>query len=416
MTPALSGLPVYRQKHLLSGNTDLFGNTDWQYYSGGYLSNRKIKAVYEAGHEIGYFSTSITSVAAVDIDDHLKTGTLPEKYRQVWTALHKPSIVYSSPRGLHCYWHLQETLPAAVVEMLLQRRVAKYADIRPTMKSGLRLPVQERLLDVETLQPCSPYEIRVLSPAALFDADYLPDQLRETLHTGNWITCTAHLAKLEARFLPAMGNTNTPLVQLAYAYRKAGLTPDQAADRFTLLLESVAYTGELTNRRRLLQRINSLYSKSANLLTLASTERQLTFDDSLILQAVIEKAPFQAKQGKRRGSLQRICEKILDWRGYVQAVYDSPRDCAVWNYLYPYFRHNMRRGYVPLPRSVLLQANDRYNEYLPALLETGLLMPAPFGHSDKLGVCKHYAVAGSVQELSIYSNANSKLSRNADTY
>lgn len=409
------GPPIYRQRYL--SNT----GDGWRLQKNR-LRVEQIQEALQGQAEYGYYGSSISDCVALDLDDHKTkawTGETPSVrletlYNNVRGALSTPSMVFRSPRGLHAYYKLESMYPASVLTELTFRRTHKYgAEVRPTMQQGLRFPRLVDRLDPHTLSPIPEkglQEVPVKYAGELFGLDHTVLEIREQLKhqsgQAKYVAIQAHrVAKAERRIVQAglTGVSNEALCTLAPIYAHAGFTLDGAVYRFLLLTQEAGYTGELTNEHRLKNRMESLYYGYTENGYAEEHRKHVTVEpglfDSAIIEHLMQGSPFARQREK---PLRRFLVGLFDWINYQDAILEDPASMALWNYLYPYHRHNVRRGYFPFPSSMLKGLNGQYETIIRYLLDTGFLGPAPFKYQvggrnrDKTGlqagVCKHYTV------------------------
>ena len=377
------------------------------------------RALQGKGTQKGYYAATVSSVAAIDIDDHKDGGwqgdkitqALKNKYLLVLQAAPvKPSFVFRTPHGIHCYWILDASYPTLLINQATKKLFGGIAEIRPTLDCGLRIPALNNRLTVDTLQALSKDADFITYPAPLlFDDGLTPATVKASAAGGGKIGNTANVAKVENSFIQSMiGNSNDALNNLIPVYRSAGLDADGATQRFSFLLKESGYRGELQNKQRLKSRIISFYKRqNADILaaTKKPTPHQLSFDDYKIIEAIKKNHPFTYQRTK---PVEQFVLSVLDWCNWQDAVYSCYATRAVWGYVYPFWRHNMRGGWYPLPSSVLLGFNKRYNELLEYLIQINFLIPSPhFKYQTagtwegeyRAGTCKHYGVCRDVRLL-----------------
>ena len=186
------------------------------------------------------------------------------------------------------------------------------------------------------------------------------------------------------------GYTNEKFLQLCLTYRMAGLDVDQAFYRFALcLLRSPGYTGDLRNAKRLQKRIQSEYRNNQRQFVPTPKSYQVDLFDEMTCRAVVEASPF-AKQ--RRKPIERFVSKVLLWCNWHDEIIKNPRQTALFDFLYPYYRKNRREGLYPLPKSFLRKANDRWFELMPWLQGIGFLEPSGYPYVPNQGICTYYRV------------------------
>jgi len=404
-----SVLPIFRSKYLELEleQLQLFPTDNWRERP-YYLTDKRIEKAITDKKPAGYFNTTISNVIGLDIDDHISAGwidnrtptdTLKNKYYEVKNKFETPSVAIRTPHGIHAFYWLTDKIPIQILKNLTEQKIGKLAEFRPTDSTGLRLPVLKNMLNPENLQPINKSEIRYIYPHYLFDDRFTPNYQRELIkYNPNRLKYqTVKMIELESRFMPCQGATNDSLCILGCIYKRARLTIEEAVRRFTVLLKSVNYTGELTNQHRLTKRMESVYKGAKDYSgQYKRHEIEPSLFDEPIVNSLVDNCPFVKS---RHEPLRRFVAGILDWINYQDSIYQNKTELAFWNYLYPYYRHNMKNGFYPLPRSILRKLNQRHIYFMPYLVESGFLLPASFKafsskykHFGEIGSCQHYKI------------------------
>jgi hypothetical protein len=361
----------------------------------------------------GYFLTACPICFVIDIDDHTKKG---EGYLlSVYDRMKKrffdfpPSVLYRSPNGLHAYYFLAYPMPFEILHERLKEILKDLpVEIKPTTRIGLRIPQVRNFINPETFLPV--YEdfetlfdtaVRYYPPELL--TDIAPAEIRETLkERKSKILKTRSLQKIanfENKFsYIENGTTNDALCQLVPIYRSSGLTADETAQRFYALL-APAYSGELKNYRRLLQRVKSFY-RSIPAEPIIKNTAQLDFFSEMLSNKISDRYTEEVKNGNQARALKQKKEKIKtavlrieNWKMYLDGIYINREKREYWNYLYPFFSKNMKEGFYPIPRNLWRQLHGNYNEWLlPFLIDVGYLERSPYGYSAGYGTCYHYKI------------------------
>jgi len=405
----ISALSIYRSKYLELEleQLQLFPNDNWCERN-NYLTDKRIGKAITNEKPAGYFSTTITNVIGIDMDDHHSGGwidnrtpteQLKNNYYKLLDCFDTPSVAVRSPRGIHAYYWLTDKLPARIIIDLTKQKIGDIAEVRPTTDKGLRLPVMKNMVHPENLTPVNNSEIKYIQPHFLFDDRFTPNYQREAIkYNPNRLKYqTVKMIEIEGRFMPYQGSTNESLCILGCIYKRARLTIEEASRRFTVLLQATGYQGELTNQHRLKQRLESVYKNSKDYSgDYKRHEIESSLFDEPITNILVDNCPFVRQ---RKEPLRRFVAGILDWINYQDSIYQNKTELAFWNYLYPYYRHNMKNGFYPLPRSILRNSYDRYNYFMPYLINSGFLIPAPFKafsskykHFGEIGSCQHYKI------------------------
>jgi len=233
-------------------------------------------------------------------------------------------------------------------------------------------------------------------PAELFNDDVLPASVRTTLRerrgTYRRLKSVVALSQIEAELYPVTaGTTNDALLRLIPAYRGAGFAEHEAAARFAGMLAR-DYDGELTNPRRLLSRIHSLYVHAGEAIARPARARQTDLFTEPAAEAVAALYPDKARAVQRRATIQRLVTGILDWKSYLETALEDPLTRSTWAWLYPYSVRNWKAGYTPLPKTVLNRIDSHYHRTLSFLQENGFLEASPFPYVPGAGICNYYRV------------------------
>ena len=399
------------------------------------LTDERIEAAILGRLAVAYMAAASPRAIGIDIDDHTGRGNtyrleMYERTRARFSGL-MPSIVASSPRGLHVWYILEAPIPWTILEPYATAAVKGLAvELRPTPSLGLRIPAEAELLDPATLLPLhrgfkavfEDAEIeRSYHPAEIFGTGILPASVRSTLRErkaryGAFLGRSAiRKAEEENPFLP--GCTNASLNALVPLYRSAGLTAEDTARRVYALLPPV-YIGELRNWGRLLSRVKSYYrhapdpkpvNRQASLFSdpiaesvaslwkgrVQNTDSENTasgLDDAHIRTTLRGRAlgneSFRLEQG--RASVRRLVNGILEWNEFITDIRGDPLEHARCRYLYPYFSKNTREGFTPLPQSVLRRIDANYHRFFPFLIASGFLEKAPYQYVPGAGICNYY--------------------------
>ena len=315
---------------------------------------------------------------------------MPFQYR---TAL---SIFLLSSRGLHVYYVLNDRLPSNLIESLTKEKLKGIpCEVRPTPDLALRIPEASRILDPKTLLPHPKRRTVKYHPAILFDDRYLPGIVRETLQDRKkklqGLLYSPKIERIESDYTPIIpGFSNEALNHLIPVYKKAGLSPEDAIYRFTVLLQqSPIYDGELTKPLRLEQRIRSYYRKDYNNYVPQPQVLQLNLLHKFLVDDLVKQSPFAKQRDK---VIESFLYSLLNWCAWHDEIIKDHKKTAYFDYLYPWYRKNRKAGYYPLPKTFLQRSNQRYFEIMTWLQEVGFIINAPFKYLPKGGICKYYRV------------------------
>jgi len=396
-------IQAYRKKYLEidTGQGDLFDSTNW-YTKESYLTDSRIDKATRGDKPAGYFSSVFTNNLSFDLDDHYSGGwidnetptdVLRNKYRELSRKMDVPSVAIRSPHGIHSAFLLTQKLPSIVLVDCAKKRIGDIAEVRPTTNQGLRLPNLKNLIHPVTLKPIKDIELKYYNPIILFDDTFTRNYYKDNykFNTSRLRLQTNRLLELEQKFQPTKGNTNNSICMLGLAYKRAGLTIDEAVCRFTILLNTTGYTGELKSISRLKDRLSSVYKNFKESLYEHRRDIELNLFDNELIENILNDCPYTPQ---RKIPLHKFLTGLLDWVNYLDGIYRDNNFRAYWNYIYPKFNENMNEGYYPLPSNLLLKSvnNKYYKNFLDYLQKVEFIKISLFKYSTSLGVCNHYKI------------------------
>lgn len=136
-------------------------------------------------------------------------------------------------------------------------------------------------------------------------------------------------------------------------YRSLGLSAPEAAAEFAALL-APRYEGELTNIRRLLQRVTSFYrhEPETRFNAIPKTMQVELFTSQLadtiaaMLNGPTETVQRRGVLTKKRAMVRRAVVGIEQWRIHLDGVKASKPRMETWDYLYPYSGRTRARGII----------------------------------------------------------------------
>lgn len=369
-----------------------------------YLKKSYVEKAIAGSIIVGWFTNTRPNIIGIDIDDHSGTawkGVAPSPqllslYDRVLKRFPEPSILVQSPRGLHIYYVLNDRIPSKILEYLAKEKLKGIrCEVRPTPDLSLRIPDGSRLLNPKTLLPSPGRKVEKYHPAILFDDRYLPAIVRETLQDRKsklrTFLYSPKIERVERLYTPIIpGYSNEALNHLIPVYKGAGLTAEDAIYRFTLILQqSVVYDGELTNPKRLEQRVRSYYRKDYKNYIPEPQVQQLNLLHRPLVEELVNQSPWTYQRDK---AIETFLYSLLNWCSWHDEIIQNPKQTAYFDYLYPWYRKNRKAGYYPLPQTFLVKSNQRYFNIMKWLQEIGFISSAPFKYLPKGGICKYYRV------------------------
>lgn len=420
MKPAKLNLPVFvrvfgpfqdRYSKKFYNSQTLFEPTTWKTVNRR-LTHRLIEDAINEKETIGWYSTYSTRVIGFDIDSHQTNEeyklnpTLKSKYAKIIDIMQGelPSLVFQSPRGLHCYYLLNQLLPFSIMQMVLTDKISKISSVEllPTPKHSLRIPSKKRQLNPENLTPIA-YDIENIvyyNPVYLFLYSHIPKILRERFSKGDHLTRTLYeeqrINKVERSFLPINpGQSNDKFLRLSALYFYAKLTVPQATQRFLALLKVSNYKGDLKNIKRLEERIESNYrSLSKKKYFFIEENANLELFDEIIIDNIIARSPF-AKQ--RESKLRVFLIRLFNYINYHQSVKKDHNTYLLYSYIYfPFYRKFRDEETFPLPSIMMYNWNSRYHEIIKFLVEIKILeLKYDYFYNEEnqeLNRCRYYKI------------------------
>jgi len=350
----------------------------------------------------------------IDIDDHHDcggwTGNVPsdflcKKFAYVKNEIGKdPSMVFRSPRGIHAFWFLTESLPNLVIEDILKVRLYE-VEILPTKKHALAIPRPTECLN-SSLRPAVFHgysRVITYDPKDIFGKNSSPDAIKQEYKSGKTAGKTNNgrlfsmksLEDMEAIYLPIKnGKSNEAYISLVAMYIARGLSTSQAVQRFRVLVaKSSGYSGRLLSNIE--NRVASSYRNiKGRMSTMEMGSPSVLLEEPKIQRIIKEILNLEGLYSKKRVRMRESHTKFLlllfSWVRAIDRIQADPEYAAYWGYLYPKSFLFLRDGYFPLPHTLLHKWNSHYNDHLNLLKKYGILVESPHGYSTTLKRCKHY--------------------------
>jgi hypothetical protein len=409
----------YTGKHIYQKQTpNIFGQADlfeWRTIEQP-LNDNKINRAIDGKITLGYFLSVCPVCLSLDIDDHGKKGDdyLVLLYRNICHDVAIPSLLCKTPHGIHAFYFLAHPVPEPLV-MRHARRLLRDVpvELKPTTTVGLRIPTERGLLDPLTLQPLQkPFDeavdaATVYYPAELFGMEIMPRKILEGLkerQSGIRVQTWKKVGKATEEYATygiQPGETNAALCDLVPVYRSAGLTPEETAAEFTMLL-APHYAGELRKYRRLLQRVHSFYrNEPENRFNALPKVYEVELFTEMIAETIagLVSGPTDTVQQrgaltKKRRTVKKAVTLIESWKLYLDDVIAGKQSLAMWDYLYAFFKKNTSEGLYPISRNIFKKKmHEHYESWLlPFLLEIGYLERSHYKYSRLYGICYYYRI------------------------
>lgn len=385
-------------------------NGEWK-YSKKYLNYSLIEDALLGKKELSYFGSTYTRHLSVDIDDHLSqipwNGEHPSiiiqnKYNHVVNKLNVlPSIVIKTPRGIHCTWYFEEMSPSETVNRV-SRNILRGIDveIKPTMYTGIRIPILSNALNPSSLSPIiiNLEDTKIYKRIEIFDVRY-EETIREKKRARK--AAGINVGDAEKNIIETLsnGSTNEQLCTMAGIYRHNAVPIEEAINRFKMLLNRVSYNGDLLFRNNLERRMKSLYN--GDFIEKKNISHN-NYDE--LLNAICDIAKINNYSTRQIKSIRNISEKILLYSDKQKLIYEDKSARASYNERYSYFIYNMRNEFTPIPSKMLISANKRYHIYLPFLKQCGFLTQSNKNYSVDF-YCKSYYIERDKSNLHKYCDS-----------
>jgi hypothetical protein len=397
----------YRGKYaeLVNDPFDLFDNKKW-ITKHEYLSNYKIAQSISGIVKRAYYSCTMPQCLSIDIDDHHGTAWkgqvqaspyLLGLYQTVCSRLGHPSFLVQSPRGLHSYYVFNQRIPSNILlDNARQKIKTNLVEIKPTLDTALRIPEQDTFLDPMTLAPCDDFDfdsMTVYHPALIIGMNCLADTIKKTtLKDRKTIIKNlnkSHVKRVEAENPFLDGNSNETLNLLIPVYKRAGLSVQEAFERIdTLIGTSQFYTRKPdTTGQRLKKRVECYYNREY-IHRIEPVKQTNLFDDPAVM-AILELSPFSKQREK---PIKTFLQSLYQWKNYQDEIYQDKARLAWFDYLYPFYRNNRKKGLYPLPRNLMTRWNQRYFEITTWLHDIGILEASQYRYKPGGGICKYYRI------------------------
>lgn len=373
---------------------------------------------------IGWYASFRSPVFGVDIDDHRTGGwsrdyTAPRgRLRDLYQATVErigrlPSVVFSSPRGLHAYYLLTELVHIDNLRQSVKAQIGEVpVEIKPTAHTTLRVPAKKRVRDPVSLASTwtgSPDEFEWTSLTQHAPADLFGDDWRTTLRVGAHRDGVArvtrkreHAARVAGDGIPSLeevestimpfknGQTYRQTFLLGVACRRAGIRLEKAiAIGYDWLNRSPDYTGGLLrNERELEQRLEHIYEKGPESTSVPRVHVELTPAVDAVIERLTCSHPFVKQRTK---SVRRFLQSLAEWKALHDSIGNDRAETARYDDAYPYYAVNRNSGLYPLPSALLERWNKNYVSMLRWLISAGVLTDAS-AYSPRQHVCRYYRI------------------------
>jgi len=406
-------LKSFNYYHLPYKRVHLVEDADSWLYRKSRLSDKKIlNAMFSDRSTVSYFASSYSRQVTIDIDDHISLKAwnnntpsiyLLKKYYAVVDKMNLyPSTLIRTPRGLHATWYMHEISPTATLERVTSSIMKGLGvEVKPTCKTGIRIPNALNGLNVKNISPqiIDFSAISVYSRIEIFDVRY-DESNKETKYAKR--AATRSIKAAERRILKTLsnGSTNSELSSMMGTYRAYGLTIDEAIDRFTGLLHSVGYKGDLLIEKNIRRRAENLYNNNSFKLV-RKVEQKVDYSE--LVNKVVEL--LKDKVGSRAvAGLKKVVEGILYYKDKQEFIFSNHETLAEYNEQYKFFRYNMKNGFTPIPYNYLVTLNARYQKYMGHLMDIGFIKQSDMNYSAG-NYCKSYYVETDISYLHEYFDA-----------
>lgn len=394
-----------------SQDTGLFGSEFHYITKNERLDFRLIHKALSGSEVVGRFSTYKTKVLGIDIDHHFidawhserPCAELLKKYETVIKSIGQfPSLVFRSEHGLHLYYFFEYYSLHEIMQRQIEKKLgsaSEYAEILPTPNHSLRIDPLNNCLDPRTLNRIPfPSEVELYCQSQVLSSDCLPDSFRRGKRKRlKSIRNQTKLETLEKGIIPIRaGSSNEAYKILSTAYYLNGLTTAEAVTRFTELLISSGYIGELRNLKRLEQRMKSTYRqlkrKGAEIFEGVNKPAELDLFDLNLIRSAVNKSPFAVQ---RKKALESYLQNLLRWKNYIDRMEKS--EFELWSWFYMDFRVNRKAGFYPIPSLVMKSWNGHYkalNDFLQSLN----MLRQETNHwfdlkGNKTGKCRYFSIS-----------------------
>ncbi|MDA3822192.1 MAG: hypothetical protein PF450_06220 [Bacteroidales bacterium] len=409
------------------------GKSQWLFQHSP-LSIKRIQSTITKGHEISWLSSFRTPTLGIDIDFHHlpyncwdgyePNPHLLDLYHEITRAFaYWPSLLCKSPNGLHIYYLLKKPIEYKNLLLLSKDKLSDITstiEIKPSPKTGIRIPVQKWILDPQSFDPIGTENtikwesIVQFETEELFGSDYRQKLRRlnftksdTTDHTDTPSNSDStdrlvsteepdqlsrkekykRVLKAKRELLPfTNGQSNEILQQLIPKYR--ALFSIQSVIKLLInhINNSPGYTNELTDPYILERRVIDFFNSHNDDFIPASPKITVLPEH---IEEIISKHTLVKQRTK---GIKQYLLGLLNWKVLHDQSLSDYKFRSRMDDMYPYYSRNRKMGFYPLPSKVQKVWNKNYNSLLPWLKEQGILIDSGFKYSPGAHICKYYQI------------------------
>ena len=435
----------------------LLNNGNWLFQDQPF-THQNIKSHLVGIATYQYYLKYTSDLIGFDIDLHEKYFNEDFKmikrlnlYHYITDILGPPSLIFQSSdsKGLHLYYKIDIRLPFEILKNGILKKMktttkqlkVKSIEILPTPTKALRLPYAIKnggaLLNEDLKYICEPtsenaekvvdyiLKANVYSYYDLFNSppeisNIWVKQVTKKKQLDNYRQVNRfdkYMKQIEPEIFN--GNTNGAIEKLCFNCYTNNFTEEQALYKIQNIFdEKNIVIDSDTKEKRLKQRISSHYvrlrkQKKTAAKTYKKPNRDL-FQDVMIDNIIDEilkrkiktkftKSFYDPKltryKTRKIKTLKNFLNRLYGWTEYIKNISEYERQ--IMNYQYNFFYYYTRRGFTPLPKTLLENWNDRYNEIIEVLKEINLIEVKqkfynPFEAKkyvpETQGICNYYEV------------------------
>ena len=349
-----------------------------------YLKHKTIKKSYnsELPYKLGFLSCLQTKFFCIDIDAHgindnvdLICNNILYKINHLFGV--EPSKIEKTNRGIHCFYFLEDYINSKYFSINLKNLLKVNninAEIRGTYNEGISFPIKANLINGEIISD--------IYPSTIFSSLFIEKDYSSFNYTGKYL-------------MP--GESNSFLCKYVPYYK---FTKKYSSDKIAdILLSSMdpTYNGELLNKNRLLQRINSFKDNSIKVKYSCIKEDHKSLIS--ILSEVDKRIEKYSLSNTKKNTLLSFINLLLQVKDNFNNNCSNNEDLYFYNSKYSFSKFYYKQGATPVPSNLFQSLNSHYNFYLNILKEIKFLTFSNGRHYDVNNhVCIHYLI-GFVEKM-----------------
>lgn len=326
---------------------------------------------------VGAFNAYTTKFFALDIDDHQIQYLIEKVFNEVYHKIGEPSFIVKSPRGIHCYYLLNDFCNTDILVESLRKKVnklyyKKHIEIKPTSEVGLRLPGHRNLLNTKTLEIVDDQEFEFDKQDNIIDDRYKFGQFLENCHhyfPQEFISFNSNEKDNSVKtvfddcILIQKGMTNDAINYYSPQWKSRGLSVEEATNLFISKLDPT-YNGPCRNYNHVYRRIKCFYKRehiSTKQNSEESSKENLYKQNHSVIEDIVNSYPTiglsEYNAEKRKKSIRKDLVTLFWIIRQNEIIKSSKRNYAKWTYLHVFYKCETNKGYLPISSKLISSKN-----------------------------------------------------------